>query len=267
VIEQTLASTFVPNTVNLEPGECILLTGPNMAGKSTIMRQVALNAILAQIGSFVPAVKAELPLFQEIFTRIGASDALNEGLSTFMVEMTETSDILKRVNSKSLVVMDEIGRGTSTYDGLSLAQAILEYLVGEAKPYMLFATHYHELTSLAQIYPQIHNAHMSVQEKGGHIEFLHSLNQGPANRSYGIHVAKLAGLPGKVTQRAQSILKGFEGQSGAQLTLGDLPPLQDDAVTAPLPAWIEEVKSLNLSSMTPLEALNKLSQWQRETSS
>lgn len=267
VIEQTLSNTFVPNTVTLEPGDCMLLTGPNMAGKSTIMRQVALNAILAQVGSYVPATKAELPLFQEIFTRIGASDALNEGLSTFMVEMTETSDILKRVNSKSLVIMDEIGRGTSTYDGLSLAQAILEHLVGESKPYMLFATHYHELTSLAQIYPQIHNAHMSVQEKGGHIEFLHSLNQGPANRSYGIHVAKLAGLPSKVTQRAQSILKGFEGTGGAQLSLGELMPGSDTEVTAELPAWIEEVKNLNLSSMTPLEALNKLSQWQRETSS
>lgn len=270
VIEQTLNDTFVPNTVKLAPGECLLLTGPNMAGKSTIMRQVALNAILAQIGSHVPAARAELPLFQEIFTRIGASDALNEGLSTFMVEMTETAEILKRVNSRSLVVMDEIGRGTSTYDGLSLAQAILEYLLGEQRPFMLFATHYHELTSLSRIYPQLHNAHMSVQEKGGHIEFLHSLNTGPANRSYGIHVAKLAGLPAKVTSRAASILKGFEGTGGAhQLSLGELhAPVEPYAAEpAPLPAWIEEVKNLNLSRMTPLEALNKLSEWQRETSS
>ncbi len=268
VVEQTLADTFVPNTITLAPGECMLLTGPNMAGKSTLMRQVALNAVLAQIGSFVPAVKAELPLLQEIFTRIGASDALNEGLSTFMVEMTETSEILKRVNAKSLVVMDEIGRGTSTYDGLSLAQAILEHLVGGPRPFLLFATHYHELTKLAQIYPQLHNAHMSVVEKGGHIEFLHSLNQGPANRSYGIHVAKLAGLPAKVTQRAQSILKGFEGEGGAQLSLGEIRMASAEAEpAAPLPEWIEEVKTLNLSRMTPLEALNKLYEWQRETSS
>jgi DNA mismatch repair protein MutS len=188
--------------------------------------------------------------------------------------MTETAEILKRVNSKSLVVMDEIGRGTSTYDGLSLAQAILEYLLGDQRPYMLFATHYHELTKLAQIYPQLHNAHMSVVEKGGHIEFMHSLKSGPANRSYGIHVAKLAGLPGKVTVRAANILKGFEGTGGAQLSLGEMTftgSLETNATAAAvqpeLPAWIDEVKNLNLSGMTPLEALNKLYEWQREVSS
>ncbi|HMN68182.1 MAG TPA: DNA mismatch repair protein MutS [Bdellovibrionales bacterium] len=256
VVEQTLGGGFVPNSLALNPGECLLLTGPNMAGKSTLMRQVALNAILAQIGAYVPSESAELPIFDEIFTRVGASDALNDGLSTFMVEMTETAEILKRVNSRSLVVMDEIGRGTSTYDGLSLAQAILEFLVSDRKPYMLFATHYHELTGLAQIYPQIHNGHMSVQEKNGQIQFLHSLVKGPANRSYGIHVAKLAGLPGSVTQRAQTILKGFEGQTGVQLSFADM--------TSAPPAWIEEVRKLDLSGMTPLEALNKLHSWQRE---
>lgn len=270
VVEQSLSTGFIPNTVTLEPGAALLLTGPNMAGKSTLMRQVALIALLAQIGSFVPAQSATLPVFEEIFTRIGASDALNEGLSTFMVEMSETSQILKRVNAHSLVVMDEIGRGTSTYDGLSLAQAILEYLVAQKSPYLLFATHYHELTSLSQIYPQLTNAHMSVQEKGGQIQFLHTLKEGPANRSYGIHVAKLAGLPSAVTQRAQVLLKKFEGGvASTQLSFGDLMPQPEPAeeLAPETPPWLEEVKSLNLSQMTPLEALNKLFEWQREASS
>jgi DNA mismatch repair protein MutS len=268
VVEQSMSAGFIPNTIKLEPGEGLLLTGPNMAGKSTIMRQVALCALLAQIGSYVPAQSAELPVFEEIFTRIGASDALNEGLSTFMVEMTETAQILKRVNGHSLVIMDEIGRGTSTYDGLSLAQAILEHLLADKKPYLLFATHYHELTSLSQIYPQLRNTHMSVQEKGGQIQFLHTLKEGPANRSYGIHVAKLAGLPGTVTSRAQSLLKGFEGgPSASQLSFGDFLAAPDALEEPEIPAWIEEVKRLNLSQMTPLEALNKLSEWQREVSS
>jgi DNA mismatch repair protein MutS len=247
-----------------------LLTGPNMAGKSTLMRQVALNAILAQIGSYVPAEKAELPLFSEIFTRIGASDALNEGLSTFMVEMTETAEILKRVGPQSLVIMDEIGRGTSTYDGMSLAQSILEYLVASKQPYLLFATHYHELTGLGRIHPQIHNAHMTVSEKGGQIQFLHTLVKGPANRSYGVHVAKLAGLPASVTARAQQILNGFEAQGvgGAQLSFADaFSPLASEPPHAEVPWLMDEVKNLNLSSMTPLEALNKLFEWQREASS
>jgi DNA mismatch repair protein MutS len=271
VVEQTLGQGFVPNTIHLTPGECLLLTGPNMAGKSTLMRQVALNAILAQIGSYVPAEKAELPLFSEIFTRIGASDALNEGLSTFMVEMTETAEILKRVGPQSLVIMDEIGRGTSTYDGMSLAQSILEYLVASKKPYLLFATHYHELTGLGRIHPQIHNAHMTVSEKGGQIQFLHTLVKGPANRSYGVHVAKLAGLPASVTARAQQILSGFEAQGvgGAQLSFADAfsAPPANEPVPAEAPWLMNEVKNLNLSSMTPLEALNKLFEWQREASS
>lgn len=265
VVEQTLGRGFVPNTVQLNSGDCILLTGPNMAGKSTLMRQVALIAIMAQMGSFVPAEKAELPLFTEIFTRIGASDALNEGLSTFMVEMTETAQILRQVGPQSLVIMDEIGRGTSTYDGMSLAQAILEHMVGLKKPYLLFATHYHELTTLSTIHPQIHNKHMSVQEKAGQIQFLHTLQSGPANQSYGIHVAKLAGLPSAVTSRAQSILTTFEGQSGVQLSLAATPSVPEDMhIVIQNPPWVEEVQRLDLSRMTPIEALNKLSEWQRE---
>lgn len=266
VIEQNLKNGFVPNTIVLTPGDGVLLTGPNMAGKSTLMRQVALIAILAQIGSYVPAQAASLPLFEEIFTRIGASDALNEGLSTFMVEMSEASQILSRVNQRSLVIMDEIGRGTSTYDGMSLAQAILEYLLSEKRPYLLFATHYHELTGLSQMFPQLHNAHMSVQEKGGQIQFLHTLQKGAANRSYGIHVAKLAGLPSKVTSRAQQILNGFENQAGGtQLSFSD--SLSQPQEIPQHPAWLEEIKNMNLSQVTPLEALNKLFEWQREASS
>jgi DNA mismatch repair protein MutS len=266
VVEQTLAAGFVPNTISLTPGEALLLTGPNMAGKSTLMRQVALIALLAQIGSYVPAQTAKLPVFEEIFTRIGASDALNEGLSTFMVEMSETSQILKRVNRHSLVIMDEIGRGTSTYDGLSLAQAILEHMVSHSKPYLLFATHYHELTRLAQIYPQLHNAHMSVQEKGGQVQFLHTLQKGPANRSYGIHVAKLAGLPSTITARAQNLLRGFESNgTSQQLSFGDFTPSTPEVVETPNASpWLEDVKALNLSQMTPLEALNKLYELQKE---
>lgn len=263
VVEQSLKSGFVPNSVHLTGGECMLLTGPNMAGKSTLMRQVALIVLLAQIGCYVPAESANLPLFEQIFTRLGASDALNEGLSTFMVEMTETAQILKNTTKNSLVVIDEIGRGTSTYDGMSLAQAILEHLVTQKQPYLLFATHYHELTSLSQIFPQIHNAHMSVQDKNGQIQFLHTLAKGPANRSYGIHVGKLAGLPATVTQRAQQILGGFENQGGGmQLSLTEMPQAEPQTSS-----WPEEIKNLNLTHMTPMEALNKLFEWQREASS
>lgn len=268
ILEQNLRDRFVPNSVNLEKGEALLLTGPNMAGKSTLMRQVALIAVLAQVGSFVPATAAELPLFDQIFTRIGASDALHEGLSTFMVEMSECAEILKKTTAQSLVIVDEVGRGTSTYDGLSLAQAILEYLVGEKRPTLFFATHYHELTALAGTWPQIRNAHMGIQEKNGKIQFLHTLKEGAANRSYGIHVAELAGLPAAVTFRAKNLLKSFEAQGGGlageQLSLAAAPSGQP---TADRPAFLDEMAKLNLSHMTPLEALNKLYEWQREVSS
>jgi DNA mismatch repair protein MutS len=224
------------------------------------MRQVALTVILAQIGSFVPALRAELPPFQRVFTRVGASDALSEGLSTFMVEMSETADILRKVDENSLVIMDEIGRGTSTYDGLALAQAILEFLLGKKRPFLLFATHYHELTSLQQIYPTVKNAHMTVQEKAGDIQFLHSLKSGPANRSYGIQVAKLAGVPDSVTKRAAELLLGLESKPSMQMSLMEVA----SQAAAPQSPLVNELADLNLSLLTPLQALNKLHELQQK---
>jgi DNA mismatch repair protein MutS len=223
VVEQEVAKTFVPNTISLKQGECLLLTGPNMAGKSTLMRQVATTVLLAQIGFYIPAKAASLPLFKQIFTRIGASDLLSAGLSTFMVEMQETAEMLRGADEDTLVVLDEVGRGTSTYDGMSLAQAILEFLLNRARSYTLFATHYHEMTNLADTFTQVRNAHMSVAEKGHDIHFLYTLKNGPANRSYGIQVARLAGLPDVVVQRAQDLLKGHESRRSVLADEVDLP--------------------------------------------
>jgi DNA mismatch repair protein MutS len=213
VVEQTVKKSFVPNDIDLMRSGCLLLTGPNMAGKSTLMRQVALTVIMAQMGSYVPAESAKLPVFEHLFTRIGASDQLSEGLSTFMVEMTETADMLKSSGAKSLIILDEIGRGTSTFDGMALAQAIMEHILNTVKATTLFATHYHELTSLDEEFAQLRNGHMSVIEKNGEIQFLHTLTTGPATKSYGVQVGKLAGLPEAVTKRAQSLLKERENQS------------------------------------------------------
>ncbi len=226
VVEQALSLPFVANDIHLPPQNALLLTGPNMAGKSTLMRQVAIAAIMAQSGFFVPAREASLPIFDRIFTRIGASDFLAEGLSTFMVEMKETAEMLTSATARSLVILDEVGRGTSTFDGMSLAQAILEYLLEKTRSMTLFATHYHELTQLSLRYPEVHNAHMSIDDRKWDIGFLHTLVSGPANKSYGIQVARLAGLPAAVTRRAGSILKEIEAQrpgdpASPQLSFGD----------------------------------------------
>lgn len=219
VIEQ-MVPRFVANDILIQPRGCMLLTGPNMAGKSTLMRQVALTVLLAQMGSFVPAKPGTvLPIFDRIFTRIGASDFLTEGFSTFMVEMIEAAEILNDATANSLVILDEIGRGTSTYDGMSLAQAILEHLVGQVKCMTLFATHYHELTELDRSFPQVQNHHMKIVERNGQIEFIHTLASGPANKSYGIEVARRAGLPTPVLKRAQKILDKTEFLPQQQLSL------------------------------------------------
>lgn len=214
VIEKVLNTRFVPNSMEVKKNECWLITGPNMAGKSTVMRQVALIQILAQMGSFVPASYCKLPILESIHTRIGASDSLSEGLSTFMVEMVETAEMLKEATSKSLILLDEIGRGTATYDGLSLAEAIVEYLIHQVKAYTLFATHYHELTEFSHRFTLVKNAHMAITENHGKIDFLHLLKPGPAEKSYGIQVAELAGMPLEVTEKAKKylVLK-FESQA------------------------------------------------------
>lgn len=273
VVEQTVKKNFVANDIELRPHSCLLLTGPNMAGKSTLMRQVALISILAQTGSFVPADEATLPIFDAIFTRIGASDQLSEGLSTFMVEMTETSAMLKNATANSLVILDEVGRGTSTFDGMCLAQSILEHLLSEVKALTFFATHYHELTSLDQSFGQITNAHMTVAERNGEIRFLHTLVKGPALKSYGVQVAELAGLPVSVTKRAKSLLRDIEAKrlkASSQLSLLD--SLEEPGYEAPIletvtkvPAEIQnlmvELEKYPLMQMSPLEAMNQIAKW------
>jgi DNA mismatch repair protein MutS len=209
--------TFTANDVSLGHQEhrLIIITGPNMAGKSTFIRQVALIALMAQIGSFVPAKEATIGIIDKIFTRIGASDDLSRGLSTFMVEMSETANILNSATNRSLVILDEIGRGTSTYDGISIAWSVAEYLATspEKSAKTLFATHYWELTQLEGMLPGIANFNVAVHEHQGKIHFLHKIVKGPADKSYGIQVAKLAGLPLSVISRAHEILQHLEGQS------------------------------------------------------
>jgi DNA mismatch repair protein MutS len=213
VLDQTLPpGTFVPNDVLMGNGEgmFLLITGPNMAGKSTYIRQVALLILLAQIGSYVPAQSATVGIADRIFTRVGASDELSRGQSTFMVEMTEAANILNNATTKSLVILDEIGRGTSTYDGVSLAWAITEYLHNHVACRTLFATHYHELAQLAETLPNLRNCNVLVREWQDDIVFLHKIAPGSADKSYGIHVARLAGIPSEVLERAQQVLNQLE---------------------------------------------------------
>jgi DNA mismatch repair protein MutS len=216
VVEQ-LKKDFVPNTTNFEKNSVIhILTGPNMSGKSTYIRQVALITLLAQIGSFVPAEKMKFSLVDRIFTRVGASDNLAHGESTFMVEMTETANILNNATNRSLVILDEVGRGTSTYDGVAIAWSIVEYLFSKIKCKTLFATHYHELIELENRYTGIENYNVNVIEKGTEILFQHKISKGSTNRSYGVHVAKLAGVPNEVLERANEILEKFEKNGGSK---------------------------------------------------
>jgi DNA mismatch repair protein MutS len=203
---------FIPNDVVLDDdGRIMILTGPNMAGKSTLLRQVGLVQLLAQLGSFVPAKRAVLPVCDRIFTRVGASDNLVRGQSTFMLEMTETAAILHGATRASLVLLDEIGRGTATYDGVSIAWAVTEHLHEQLGAKTIFATHYHELTQLAELLPGIVNCNVAVREVGHDIVFLHHLQPGGADRSYGIEVGRLAGLPQPVVARAREILRELEG--------------------------------------------------------
>ncbi|UCE63559.1 MAG: DNA mismatch repair protein MutS [Nitrospirota bacterium] len=263
---------FVPNNthLNLETDRLLLITGPNMAGKSTYLRQAALIVLMAQIGSFVPAQSAHIGLVDRIFTRVGASDDLASGQSTFMVEMVETARILEFATRRSLILLDEVGRGTSTYDGLSIAWAVAEYLLDRCHigARTLFATHYHEMTQLEDLREGVKNFTVLVKEKDQHILFLRKIIEGKADRSYGIHVAQLAGLPSEVIERAQNILRQLEGgETTTEMNdLKNSEKPQEVVSTTSLPqphVILEEVKQMDLFGMTPLEALNRLADMKR----
>ena len=281
VIEKLLeerGERFVPNDLYLDDESQFLLviTGPNMGGKSTYLRQAALISVMAQMGSFVPAVQAKLPLLDRIFTRIGASDNLARGRSTFLVEMSEVAAILNTATAASLVLLDEVGRGTSTFDGLSIAWAVVESLHAGSKPRTLFATHYHELTELEQLLPGVRNVHVAVQEAGSEIIFLRRVEPGSANKSYGIEVARLAGLPGEVISRAREILRRHEQSEeklshelspGAVVDGGAAPgPPQQTSFTAIDESVLDAIRRAELDELTPLEALNLLAALQKQLS-
>ncbi|MBK7219354.1 MAG: DNA mismatch repair protein MutS [Candidatus Promineofilum sp.] len=258
---------FVPNDTHFDDANLIqIITGPNMSGKSTYLRQVALITLMAQIGSFVPATAAHIGLVDRIFTRIGAHDELHAGRSTFMVEMVEAAEILNHATHRSLLVLDEIGRGTSTYDGLSLAWAIVEFLHNHPrlKPRTLFATHYHELTGLADLLPDVANFNVAVSEEGGEVTFLHHIVPGGADRSYGIHVAQLAGLPRDVILRANDILRDLERR--APTTAVEPSRLSSGQQIALFPdssPFLDELRQLDVNALTPLQAINKLYEWKQ----
>ena len=277
VVERHLPTgAFVPNDLHLDrqSARVIVLTGPNMAGKSTYLRQAALLVLMAQMGGFVPAERAHVGLVDQIFTRVGLQDDLAAGQSTFMVEMVETASILHHATHRSLLVLDEIGRGTSTYDGLSIAQAVLEHIHNAPRLgcRTLFATHYHELTDLASHLPKVRNFNVAVAEEGGDVVFLHHIVPGGSDRSYGVHVAQLAGLPRPVVQRAWEVLAGLEaGDGGVGSGMAGRPrrrPSQDQAdatlqltlfnAGSPAAEVVKLLMDLDMESLTPLEALNKL---------
>jgi len=262
VVERLLkGEMFVPNDTSLNHNDCeiMIITGPNMAGKSTYMRQVALLVLMTQVGSFIPAAKASICPVDRIFTRIGASDDLASGQSTFMVEMNEVAQILKYATPRSLIILDEVGRGTSTFDGMSIARAVLEYIHERIKAFTLFATHYHELTALADQHSTIKNFSVAVKERGNNIVFLRRIVPGGADKSYGIHVAQLAGLPKKVLQRAQSLLDELE-QANPVPSKPLSPTATEAAATMNLftSTIIDELLALDIMTLTPLEALNIL---------
>lgn len=275
VVERQLRTgRFVPNDVRLDANgaQIMLITGPNMAGKSTIIRQVGLIALMAQMGSFVPARQATIGVVDRIFTRVGASDNLARGESTFMVEMHEAANILNNATSRSLLLIDELGRGTSTFDGLSIAYAIVEYLHQhrQAHPRTLFATHYHEMTELESHLERVVNFNVQVREEGDRVVFLHRLAPGAADQSYGINVAQMAGMPAQVVARAQEILARLEKD---QIDAKDIhrkretPPPQQLPLFSAAPAeapWVAELRDLDLGQMTPLQALLKLHEWKEK---
>jgi DNA mismatch repair protein MutS len=262
---------FTPNDVALDPADCqiMILTGPNMSGKSVFMRQVALLTLMAQMGGFVPARSARIGLVDRILTRVGAQDNLARGQSTFLVEMVETASILHHATPRSLILLDEVGRGTSTFDGLAIAWAVTEELHDRGHgAKVLFATHYHELTALAERLPRVHNFHVAVREWNDEIIFLHKVRPGGTDRSYGIQVARLAGLPPAVIARAKAILSELERERhGLQSAVTPTPSAEGPAQLGLFPATRDplllELAALDLGAMTPLQALNRLAEWQQ----
>ncbi|MEX2784979.1 DNA mismatch repair protein MutS [Streptococcus sp. H49] len=276
VIENVMgAQEYIPNSINLDRETHIqLITGPNMSGKSTYMRQLALTVIMAQMGAFVAADKADLPIFDAIYTRIGAADDLISGQSTFMVEMMEANQALKAATAHSLILFDELGRGTATYDGMALAQSIIEYIHHNIGAKTMFATHYHELTELADELPHLVNVHVTTLERDGEVTFLHKIADGPADKSYGIHVAKIAGLPQTLLKRADNILtnleadaahiplseKGSDESPSSQVQAGQLSLFAEENSHQDL---IQRLQNLDVVNLTPMEAMNALFELQK----
>ena len=270
---------YVPNDIRLDSDnqQIIIITGPNMAGKSALLRQTALIVLLTQIGSFVPAERARIGLVDKIFTRVGASDNISQGESTFMVEMTEAANILNNVSPRSLVLFDELGRGTSTYDGISIAWAIVEYLHehARARARTLFATHYHELNEMEKHFARIKNYNVSVKEVDNRVIFLRKLERGGSEHSFGIHVAEIAGMPKSIVKRANTILKRLEADSNGVGAVGK-PQVDNIAQTRegmqlsffqlddPMLSMVrDELMGIDINNLTPLEALNKLHEIQK----
>jgi DNA mismatch repair protein MutS len=269
LMEEAGEGRFVPNDLYLDVQgpSMLLLTGPNMGGKSTYLRQAALLVIMAQMGSFVPAARMRYGLVDRVYTRIGASDNLARGRSTFMVEMTETATILNTATDRSLILLDEMGRGTATFDGLSLAWATLEYLHANIGARTLFATHYHELTMLAEQLAHLKNLRVAVKETPQGIVFLHAIESGPASKSYGIEVARLAGLPPQVIQRARQVLKQHERSERHNVAAETEAPLQLTMFTPLSQRILDRLQETDINSLTPLQALNLLEELQSEIKS
>jgi DNA mismatch repair protein MutS len=274
--EEGQSGKFVPNDLYMNGSTDLILiiTGPNMGGKSTYLRQAALIALMAQMGSYVPATRAQLPIFDRIFTRIGASDNLARGRSTFMVEMTEAASILNTATPRSLVLLDEVGRGTATFDGLAIAWAVVEHLQTRTRPKTLFATHYHELTELAELLPGVRNYHVSVRESGSNIVFLRRVEQGSADKSYGIEVARLAGLPSKVIARAREILSRHEQTEhtlserlAAKPGKAEVGPVQLTIFTPLNVEVVNAIEKADVDNLKPIEALNLLAELKKQIQS
>jgi len=272
VLAEILASEFVPNDIELGGGggDILIITGPNMSGKSTYIRQVALLVLMAQTGSFIPAKDAQIGLVDRIFTRVGASDELVRGQSTFMVEMTETANIINNATERSLVILDEVGRGTSTYDGLALAWAITEHIANKIKCRTLFATHYHELTELAELFTNVKNCNVAVREWMDEVVFLYKILPGGTDKSYGIHVAKLAGVPQSILERSKEILEELESAFTKEVTGDRLAkhktkqPDKDSLFVQKHKSVLEKLASIDVNNLTPIEAINLLNQIRNE---